>query len=109
MSAKIAAQDEGVGGDDRKTCFSIPLPLPLPPYSCAQSVDEPGLKVRYKLRVTLSVDNEHGETCEVGALEMSHWGFAADMRGSGTGSLLPEIVSSSEGASSTLGPPASHK
>lgn len=108
-SAKIGTQDEGVGESDRRMCFSVPLPLPLPPYACAQSIDEEGINVRYKLRVTLSVDNEHGETCEVGASAISHRGFAADIRGSGTGLLLPKIVCSSEGAGSTLVAPASCK
>ncbi|KAF4307804.1 Arrestin-like protein [Botryosphaeria dothidea] len=44
-------------------CFSVPLPLPLPPYSPTQSVDEDNLKVRYKLRATVTTEDAQGKTC----------------------------------------------
>lgn len=108
-NAKIGRQDGYEGENDGRIWFSVPLALPLPPYARAQSVDEPGFKVRYMLRVTLSVDNEHGETCEVGARGIPHWGVSADIWGSGTGLLLSEIVRSSEGPSSTVVAPASYE
>ncbi|KAH7047490.1 hypothetical protein B0J12DRAFT_667149 [Macrophomina phaseolina] len=54
---------------DATTSFEAALPLPLPPYGLAQSVDEEAVKVRYRVRVAAEVgpgaeDSEAGGVCE---------------------------------------------
>ncbi|KAF2144831.1 uncharacterized protein K452DRAFT_147987 [Aplosporella prunicola CBS 121167] len=45
--------------------FSVPMQLPLVPFTCVQSVNEENVNVRYKLRVTVCTQDEDGKASNV--------------------------------------------